>query len=139
EDWAYRTNGHGFDGWLTTSEAYPRLVFKDKQLITLLLEAVVKALHGELGHALVGVESRFDPNDSRYSHSSPEGLVFTPLSVDNGKRNGPRDYVLRVRKQWPDNLTVRQNAFATRVLFDGTRAIGVEYIDKAHVYAADPE
>jgi choline dehydrogenase len=138
EDWRDRTHGHGFDGWLTTSEADPKLVLKDKELIALLLDAVVKALHDELGHALTGIESRFDPNDSRYSSSSPEGLAFTPLTVDNGKRNGPRDYILRVQEEWPDNLTVRQNVFVTRVLFDGTRAMGVEYIDKAHVYAADP-
>jgi choline dehydrogenase len=135
-DW---THGHGFDGWLATSEANPKLVLKDPELVTLLLKSVEEALHDHIGDPLTRALTHFDPNDSRNAADSPEGLAFTPLTVRNGKRVGPREYLLRVQKEFPDKLTIQKRALATRILFEGTRAVGVEYIDKAHVYRADPQ
>lgn len=137
EEWRDRTDGHGFAGWLATSEADPKLVLKDKELLKLLLNGVREALVEHIGSPVIGVEARLDPNDSRYGACGPEGLIFTPLSVDHGHRNGPREYLLSTQKQYPDRLTIRQNALATRVLFENRRAIGVEYIDRAHAYRAD--
>ena len=139
EDWRDHAHGHGFEGWLSTSEADPRLVLKDPELIVLLLNGVKQALLARVGNPITGVESRFDPNDSRNAEDSPEGLAFTPLAVDKGKRVGPRDYLLRVRRdeRFADNLTIKTNVLVTRVLFEGRRAVGVEYIDSAHVYKAD--
>jgi choline dehydrogenase len=114
------------------------MVLKDPQLIALLLDGVGAALLHHIGQPWTRVETRFDPNDSRNATSSPEGLAFTPLAIENGKRAGPREYLLRVQKQFPNNLTIQKHALATRVLFEGTKAVGVEYIDKAHVYRADP-
>jgi choline dehydrogenase len=139
EDWREQTHGHGFDGWLKTSEADPKLVLKDPELVVLLLKAAKEVLRDHIGNPLIGLQTRFDPNDSRYTADSPEGLVFTPLAVADGKRNGPRDYMLRVQEAFPNNLTIQKQALATRVLFEGTRAVGVEYIKQAHVYQADPE
>jgi choline dehydrogenase-like flavoprotein len=134
-----QTHGHGFNGWLGTSEADPKLVLKDQELVRLLLDGVNAALTEHLGPAGVGIEAHLDPNDSRYSDSSPEGLIFTPLSVENGKRNGPREFLLRTQQQFPGKLTILQNTLATRVLFEGTTAIGVEFIEQAHLYRADPQ
>jgi choline dehydrogenase len=139
EGWRDHSEGHGFKGWLSTSEADPALVLKDEELICLLLNGVKETLVDHVGSLGLGVDTRFDPNDARNTGSNPEGLVFTPLAVDQGKRNGPRDYLLRVQKQYPDNLTIRQNVLATRVIFEGKRAVGVEFIDRAHVYRADPQ
>ena len=139
EDWRDRTDGHGFQGWLGTSEADPALVLKDSELLRLLLNGVREVLVEQIGPVKIGIETRLDPNDSRYSDSSPEGLIFTPLAVEGGKRNGPREYLLRTQKQFPDNLTILQNALATRVLFEGTTAVGVEFIEQAHLYRADPQ
>lgn len=138
EKWRSDAEGHGFKGWLTTSEADPLLVLKDKELLTLLLNGVREALVDHLGSPPLGIETRFDPNDARNTNSSPEGLVFTPLAVGRGKRNGPRDYLLLTAQQFPQNLTIQQNSLATRVLFEGTRAIGVEFIEQPHLYRADP-
>ena len=135
-DW---THGHGFDGWLGTSEANPKLVLKDPELIAAILKAVVTALHDHVGMPITGALTHLDPNDSRFSGSSPEGLVFTPLAVDKGKRIGPRDYLLRTQKLFPDKLTIQKHSLVTRILFEGTRAVGVEYINKPHVYRADPQ
>ncbi len=134
-----QTDGHGFSGWLGTFEADPKLVLKDHELLQLLLDGVQNALREHLGPVGIGIESRFDPNDSRFRESSPEGLVFTPMSVANGKRNGPREFVLRIQQQFPGKLTILQNALASRVFFEGTQAIGVEFIEQAHLFRADPQ
>ncbi len=138
ESWRDQSEGHGFKGWLTTSEADPLLVLKDQELLGLLLNGVRDALVDHIGSPAVGIETRLDPNDSRNANSGPEGLAFTPLAVASGKRNGPRDFVLRVAQQFPQNLTIQQNCLVTRVLFEGTRAIGVEFIEQPHLYSADP-
>ena len=139
ENWRDWSHGHGFKGWLPTSEAEPKLALKDPELLTLLLGAVKAALLTHPGDPVQRTLTRFDPNDSRNATRSPDGLAFTPLAVENGKRTGPREYLLRVAKASEQNLTIQKHALATRILFDGKKAIGVAYIDKAHTYRADPE
>ena len=138
EDWRDWTHGHGFDGWLPTSEADPKLILRDPELILALLRGVREALVQEVGNPLVRTLTRFDPNDSRNTAESPEGLAFTPLAVEHGKRQGPREFLLRVKKDYPEYLTIQLHSLATRVLFEGTRATGVEYLEDKHLYAADP-
>ena len=138
EDWRDWSHGHGFNGWLSTSEADPKLALKDPEVCGLLLRAIGEALHAGGGNPLVNTATRFDPNDSRNSADSPEGLVFTPLAVDHGKRSGPREFLLKTRDQFPANLTIRTGCLATRVLFEGRRAVGVEYLSGRHLYGADP-
>lgn len=148
-------HGHGFDGWLPTDGTDPALIpqlLRDKQLSGLLLNTVVSAMREHLGNPALKLETRLDPNDDR--NNSAQGLVVTPLTVDKGRRAGPREYLLKVEAELrakteefrrkpqgkaPGLLTIRKHALATRVLFDGKRAVGVEYIDKSHVYRADPE
>lgn len=137
------THGHGFDGWLPTSGIDPRLLprlIKDRDLADALLGAAKATIKQRIGNTLLGLDTRFDPNDSRNTGDSPEGLTFTPLAVSRGKRRGPRDYLLSVQnsKEYGRNLTIKKHSLATRVVFEGKRAVGVEYIDKSHVYRADP-
>ncbi len=134
-DWRH---GHGFDGWLSTSEANPTLALKDPEIVRLILDAAVEALRDHVGDPLFRAETFFDPNDSRNAAESPEGLAFTPMAVKSGHRVSPRDYVLSTKRLFPGNLTVQTNSLATRILFDGLRATGVEFIEKPHAYAADP-
>jgi choline dehydrogenase len=135
-DW---THGHGFEGWLSTSEANPKLVLKDPELIVSLLRAFREVLHDHIGLSVDDLLDHFDPNDSRNGTDGPEGLAFTPLAVDKGKRVGPRDHLLRVQKEFPDKLTIQKHSLATRIIFAGKKAVGVEYIEKAHIYRADPQ
>jgi choline dehydrogenase len=139
EDWRDWHHGHGFEGWLTTSEADPRLALTDPEIIDLLLNGVVEVLRDHVGDPLLRVETRLDPNDSRNCKESPEGLSFTPLAVADGKRNGPREYLLKTRKEYPDNLTIQTGVLTTRILFEGKRAIGVEFLEGRHLYKADPQ
>ncbi|HYY96144.1 MAG TPA: GMC oxidoreductase [Pyrinomonadaceae bacterium] len=148
DGWLDWRHGHGFKGWLPTSEADPFLVLKDKVLVRAILDAVEGAYREHIGDPLLNITTLYDPNDTRYAGDSPEGLFFTPLAVDGVKRTGPRDFILRTKRQCEERrsrdkefrgeLEIRQRALATRVLFEGTRAVGVEYIDKGHVYRADP-
>jgi choline dehydrogenase len=138
EDWRDWAHGHGFDGWLPTCEADPKLVLKDPDLVLLLLKAVREALVEHTGNPFIRTLTRFDPNDSRNASESPEGLAFTPLAVEHGKRVGPREFLLRVKQAHPENLTIQMRSLATRILFAGTKAIGVEYMEGASLYAADP-
>ena len=47
KDWRTWRTGHGYEGWLTTSEADPRLVIKDKRLVYLLTKAAKRTLKAE--------------------------------------------------------------------------------------------
>jgi choline dehydrogenase len=68
---------------------------------------------------------------------SQEGADFTQVTQKRGRRWSAADAYLRPAMTRP-NLTVRTGAHATRLLFDGRRAVGVEYTidgrrESAHV------
>jgi choline dehydrogenase len=138
DDWKDLHHGHGFNGWLTTSEADPRLALGDKEIVILLLNGILSALKAEIGDPAVRLITKFDPNDARARRYSPEGLAFTPLAVNKGKRNGPRDYLLDTKNKYP-NLTIQMNSLATRILFEGRQAIGVEFMEGPFLYKASPK
>jgi choline dehydrogenase len=137
-DFADWSHGHGFDGWLTTSAADPRLLLRDKALLGLLKGALKEALEGSLGSPALTVFTQLDPNDLRNAIDSGEGLAITPLAVANGKRNGPREFLRRTERERPSKLKIQMHALARKILFEGTRAVGIEYYDGPHVYEADP-
>ena len=137
-DWKDLHHGHGFGGWLSTSEADPRLALKDKEIVLALLNSIRAALTAEIGEPIERLITNFDPNDARNRRYSPEGIAFTPLAVDKGRRNGPREYLLRTKLAYPNNLTIQMRSLATRVIFEGTQAIGVEFVEGPSLYQASP-
>jgi choline dehydrogenase len=81
------------------------------RMTDLFLEAAVQA----------GFPARHD-----YNASEQEGVSLVQVNQRRGLRNSAADAFLataRARR----NLTVETGAFATRVLLEGTRAVGVEY------------
>lgn len=70
-----------------------------------------------------GSPRRADYNDG----SSYEGTFYSQYSTRRGLRSSTAAAYLRPAMKRP-NLTVVTHALATRVLFDGTRAQGVEYV-----------
>jgi choline dehydrogenase len=131
-------SGHGYSGWLPTSEADPLLALRDEKLID-----IVRAAGEQIGVKGVARDillSRFDPNDKRIAASKGgrDGLFFTPMAVGDGKRFGTRDYLLATARTHPENLTILTHALVTRILFDGRRAVGVEYLAEPSLYRADP-
>ncbi|WP_460110768.1 GMC family oxidoreductase [Streptomyces sp. YKOK-J1] len=133
---------HGFDGWLPTSLADPRLAVQDEQLLKVVLSAAADTLAGFLGRPLSpleGLGSLVDPNDWRVQTQALQGLWQIPVSTADGRRSAVRERVQAVQRSHPDRLVVRTHALAARIVLDGANAAtGVDYLDAAHAYGADP-
>ncbi|HNB25914.1 MAG TPA: GMC family oxidoreductase N-terminal domain-containing protein [Alphaproteobacteria bacterium] len=131
--------GHGWNGWLRTERFEPQEALRDRALVWTMVSAALAALHGVPGwlatlrRLLIG---KGDPNDSRTA--GREGVWYAPLSTAGHRRIGTRERLLDVRARHPDSLRIELDALATRVLFDGTRAIGVEYLKGRQLYRASP-
>ncbi|MFF9207740.1 MULTISPECIES: GMC family oxidoreductase [unclassified Streptomyces] len=139
----YRNDArHGFDGWLPTTLADPRLAVQDEQLLKVILSAAEDSLAGFLGRPLSPLEgfaSFVDPNDWRVQTQALQGLWQIPVSTADGRRSAVRERVQAVQRDRPDHLVVRTHALAARiVLDDDNTATGVDYLDAAHAYRADP-
>ena len=130
---------HGFDGWLPTTLADPRLLVGDPQL----LDAVVAGAEAELADALhrplrlpERLKTLVDPNDW---HAAAEGLWLVPQAIGGGRRASVRERLAGAAEKNPGRLEVRTGSLATRVLLDDAqRAVGVEYLAGEHLYRADP-
>lgn len=162
------TSRHGFDGWLATSLADPKLAVRDRQLLGTIVKAVlttlrdkipnfldrIKYLSSLLSNSFLSIlkgetalkdiiDQLLDPNDWRVVQSRPEGVFMIPLATKDGRRISTRDYIREVESQHPDKLKVKTHALVTQVLFetdDGKyKAIGVEYLEGKHLYGADPQ
>jgi len=129
---------HGFGGWLQTEAALPlKALKKDKALIKTVLKSAEEATEN-----LANKEKRFkwqvlgkaDPNDWRLVRENSTGLRYPPLATRGHKRTGTRERLLEVAKNHP--LDIELDALVTRVLFEGTKAIGVEYLKGAKLYRA---
>ncbi|WP_260854633.1 GMC family oxidoreductase [Paraburkholderia sp. BCC1884] len=75
------------------------------------------------------------PKAADYNGGTYEGVSYLQLSTDDGRRCSTAAGYLHGRPQ--HNLTLKTEALATRVLFNGKRAVGVEYVQggitrKAH-------
>jgi len=122
--WMMWSSGHGFKGWLSTERPRPTLVLGDWRIIGILLNTIWVCI--KLGIVWFRSLRAFDANDIRNSEDGPEGVVLTTLTTRAGKRQGPREYLIRTLHEKPDNLTILLHTLATRIILDGKRAIGVE-------------
>jgi 4-pyridoxate dehydrogenase len=111
---------HGADGPLTTH--YTR--FRDP-----LCEAFLDAGKAA-GH----------PSTEDYNGAHQEGFARIQMTLRNGRRGSTATAYLRPALKRP-NLTVETHALVTRVVMEGTRAVGIEYIKdgQTHVVRADRE
>ena len=138
-NWRDWRHGHGFSGWLSTGQASPALVFRDWALVKLLVNTFKIVVRLRIGSLFARSITNFDPNDLRNSEDSPEGLALTPLATAKGSRNGPRDYLVETAEKYPQNLRIALNTLATRIVFDGKRAVGVEVLRGKSLYQASAE
>ena len=130
---------HGWSGWLTTEQATPEAAFRDRDLRRTILgsaKAAWEALAAPIDHARW--QSQGDPNDWRVVSEDSVGIRYTPLTTGGHQRVGVRERLLDVARRFPDHLVIKTNALVTRVLFDGTRATGVEWRDGVRQYRAHP-
>ena len=134
--------GHGWSGWLDSEVALPREALRDDELVDLVRgsarSATLSASH-PLRSLRTLVFGAADPNDRRFGRGGFEGVCYTPLSTASHQRVGARERVLDVAARHPERLRIVLHALATRIIFDEQdRAVGVEYLDGAHLYRADP-
>ncbi len=130
---------HGFDGWLQTELALPlKALKKDKALIKTVIKSAFEAFENvgqkvnRVKWALLGLA---DPNDWRLVEDNAVGIRYPPLATSRHARTSARDRVKDVQQRRA-NLTVELDALVTRVLFDGKRAVGVEYLKGKWLYRA---
>ena len=128
---------HGFDGWLTTEVTDPALFTKDSNMQQILLSAASEAGDKNVFDAFVRKE--LDPNSWVINSNDTEGFYNIPQATRNGRRRTPRDLIRETAAALPNNLIVKTNTLVTRVLFQDKKAIGVEYLEGAHLYRADPQ
>lgn len=140
-------SGHGFDGWLSTETTPLTLALEDPQILSLVLGGATSAgLLGAVGDLVTVLAG--DANADTAARDQGGAYYQVPISTNDAKRNGAREFVLSVRdavnadgsKKYP--LDVRMNCFVTKVVLDTSasppRATGVEFLDGAHLYRASP-
>jgi choline dehydrogenase-like flavoprotein len=149
---------HGFDGWLHTTVADPKLGMKDDQLVQEILSALLATLFDQGVGAIATINSflmdlfgdkvmaRFDPNDWETMKRRPEGVMLVPIAVRDGQRNSPRDYLIQVQREHPERLMIWPETLATEIIFDREpgeagepTAIGVRFLQGKRLYKAHPE
>lgn len=134
---------HGFGGWLASETAAIKLLLDDQGLLWLVRWSAFRNLFRQglkqaLKQIAFSVITWFDPNSGWSVARRSEGFRMAPLSRDLGRRTGSRERLRSAEKQCGDRLTIRTGALATRVLLDeDQRAVGVEYLEGAHLYRAD--
>jgi choline dehydrogenase-like flavoprotein len=130
---------HGWNGWLDTELAIPESALGDWSLIEAIEASALEAF-ASLGKPIerLGqlVQAKGDPNDWRVDKRNAEGIRYAPLTTRKGRRHTARERLLDVSRRHPDRLQIELDALATRVLFDGDRAIGVEYLKGSRLYRA---
>lgn len=140
--------GHGYDGWLGIEHAPLSIMENDTQLHKIYTggayafgndtetsNPIQSLLHG-------------DANADTKSRDTTPAYYQIPISTHNGRRNGPRDFLVRVRDATNDDgskkypLDIRMNSQVTKVVFDESadppRATGVEFLDGKYLYKASP-
>ena len=127
---------HGWNGWLSIERFEPQQALGDRWLTWSMAASALAALHGIpgwLADLRRLVTAKGDPNDVRTD--GKEGIWYSPLSTARHRRVGARERVLDAARR-TRRLTVELDALATQILFDGDRAIGVEYLKGRHLYRA---
>lgn len=99
ENNAYLTNGkgHGYEGWLGTQYAPIDIVTSDPQLLSLVGGAAF-ALSNKT-NAVINLATLVagDANADTKARDQDPGLFQIPLSTEDGKRTGSREFVVATR------------------------------------------
>lgn len=133
--------------WLGVSKVDPSAAGFDIKLLNIFKAAADVAGAGIFGdiRSLFSL-LRGELNAPGRERDFKEGIYQIPLAIKNGKRNGTREYLLETARKYPDKLTIKTGCLASKILFaperdaDGKlKAIGIEFLEGKHLYAADPQ
>lgn len=127
---------HGFDGWLPTTWPDLSQLLEEPKLLYIVKSALLQYGLGDIFEQLLTGQLKLDIND--INAEGKEGLFIAPMAANRfGRRQSVREYLLETQRLYPDKLHILTNALATKILFDGTTAVGVEYKYGANLYRAD--
>jgi len=76
------------------------------------------------------------PRNDDVNGAQQAGIGYTQVNLKDGKRWSGADAFLSRDVRRRPNLTIETHAVARRVLFEGRRAVGVEYDQRGHVRTA---
>jgi choline dehydrogenase len=76
---------------------------------------------------IAGAESLGIPRNPDYNGAVQEGVAYAQRTISNGRRVSAATAFLHPARKRP-NLTVRTRAHTTRLLFDGRRCTGIDYV-----------
>jgi len=129
---------HGFSGWLHTEKVLPiSAALGDRELSAEFAQGLLAGLkeaRNQFKEFIDNLEGLFDPNDWSYVRKSATGVRYTPLTTSKHSRMGTRDRLRDAQKQSAGRLHIETHALVTRVIFEGSRAVGVEYRSGQKLY-----
>ncbi|MCW4354525.1 GMC family oxidoreductase [Hoyosella sp. YIM 151337] len=128
---------HGYHGWLGVTRANPAVGGREQMFLDI-IDTMEQSSRKAVDHSGRGLEPPYDPNDWRFVQATGDGMVFIPVAVREGTRNGARERVLSAAAQSSGRLVVRLNSLVSKVLIEDGRATGVEYLTGTSLYRADP-
>jgi choline dehydrogenase len=140
--------GHGKEGFLSTSLTDPAVGVSDQKMMSMAFGAANVMNNGAVSDSAVTDFLTGDLNRLTPDRETAEGLFSIPLAIKDGKRSGSRDAVMNVytaktadgKKKYP--LHIALNTLATKVIFEKAggkpRATGVEVLKGKYLYKASP-
>jgi choline dehydrogenase len=91
------------------------------------IDASSRGLHPIYKHYVAACQEAGLPLNDDFNGATQEGAGSYHLNVKNGQRmSASRAYLWPIRKR--HNLRIVTNALATKILFEGKRAVGINYI-----------
>lgn len=130
-----RLAGHGRTGWLGTTRAAPSLAGREPRFLD-----IIGAIE-QTARTMFDIPQEVSLPRDINAQDTPDGfqgMTFVPVAVRDGRRNGSRERLQDVARQHPDRLTIRTGCLVTRVVLEGTTAVGVEYLVGRRAYRAAP-
>ena len=135
--------GHGFNGWLGTSQIPTSMIAGDSSSMKY-LSAALTTLTGKVTNLTTEADLKnafpLDLNSDTTNRDSTKGFYQVPEAVNKGDRAGSRDIILAtVAAGYP--LTVKLNTFVTKIRFSKDKvpvALGVDFLTGSALYSADP-
>ncbi len=91
------------------------------------IDASARGLHPIYKHFVKACEETGLPLNNDFNGATQEGAGSYHINVKNGRRmSASRAYLWPIRKR--PNLRIETNALVTKILFEGKRAVGINYI-----------
>lgn len=124
----YLDNRHGYGGYIPQE-------FADYSAIGETLDYnvydTVTSFPGNAGYPKLA-----NGDFNSWQNNGKQGWGYCPQDTRNGQRYGLYQYLKKIQADYPQYLTIKTDALVSRVLFEGKRAIGVEYLQGTQLFAA---